>query len=660
MVKNPGSRAQQRRQAEFPALLLLWLLLSFPRPSAAQAPCDGVPPYPCARTDINFQDYRPDPLHLSAVGNTGVPFINDFGEPMVRVTDANTEAPYAWWLRYDSFAPNSSAERNVWSKFDSALFGGGGYRVSVQSSGGLTLVFALDAQTLRLARLDGAPGAFPHGFTNGFNTLGGLNLCNASAGQSDCNWSYVSPTVVYAVNHTTRISKYDFARDAAGIQTVYDTAGCPGLPQVPGLYAQDLSQSADDTKFSFFRGGSGQGQATLVVYYDASLGECYWYDTRTGRTGGTGMAAAPVLEGVGILPPPAAPAVIALPTGGRLTGPATYCVQLTLATQMSPSNGETTAGGETCASMPPTATGSLRIVFPPYPNPSKLLAPPGALRCTANLSGCRPFNLYIGIGSGNEVLQRREVGDGYLSYTQTEPLAGGPAPPRTNTAGYNVHNAQITRDGSSVRINYQQGYSVFWWQPGTSTVLACTSGTCFGHMANGYAVWTNQALSDAGLGMLLQPTDFFREPLKLVPVVPGYYAPQDVHISWNNDDPTDSAPIIAAYYNSRARGGNGSLNGDSNPAVKIRSAWNQEILGIAADGSGTVWRFGHVRAAPLLNPYGGVSFSMQPIGQVSQDGRYFIFGSNWLWRLGTYRRGNPPCPKHGSRCRTDAFIIHLQ
>lgn len=622
--------------------------------------CGGVVPYPCARTDQAFQNYKPDPLNLGSVGHVGVPFINDFGETMMRVTDAMTDTPYQSSLANEMFKSDDSAERNVWSKYDHSLFSGdGGYRFSATSSQGVALVFALDDKTLKLERLDGSPGSFPHGFTNGFTGQGSLKLCDAGTGQSACTWSYLSPTTVFAVNNTTQISKYDFDEDGSGIQPIYDAAGCPGIPRLTGPYSPVLTQSNDDSKFAFFNGGNSQGSPALAVYYDAGTGDCFWYDTRTGTTGGSGMSATHVDGGVGLLSPPAAPVVVPKLTGGHLVGPATYCVELTLRTLMNPTLGETTAGGETCARLLATRTGSLQIVFPSYSNPQALLSPPGSNKCVANASGCRPFNLYIGVGSRNETLQATGIGQGAASYTQTGALTSGSRPPTTNTAGYNIHNAQISRDGRSLRLDYHQGYTLFWWEPGTRTVLACTAGTCQGHMANGFTRWVNQGRSGSGLGLTIQGTDFLDLSV-LIHGAPAGYTPQDVHLSWNNDQTSDAVPFLSAFFNSTVHQGNGSMDPNLNPVVKIRSALDQEILGISTDGSGRIWRFGHVRSGPLANPYGPPDFASQPIGQVSQDGRYFVFNSNWLWHLGTYRGSAKPCPQPGSRCRTDVFLIKLQ
>jgi hypothetical protein len=68
-------------------------------------------------------------------------------------------------------------------------------------------------------------------------------------------------------------------------------------------------------------------------------------------------------------------------------------------------------------------------------------------------------------------------------------------------------------------------------------------------------------------------------------------------------------------------------------------AWDDEILAVRTDGEVvTVWRFAHHRSRYT-------KFWDSPRGNVSQDGRWFLFTSNWEGTLGTDR--------------VDAFIVEL-
>jgi hypothetical protein len=76
---------------------------------------------------------------------------------------------------------------------------------------------------------------------------------------------------------------------------------------------------------------------------------------------------------------------------------------------------------------------------------------------------------------------------------------------------------------------------------------------------------------------------------------------------------------------------------------RVERAWDGEIICIETDGlASTVWRFAHHRSQMT-------SFGDQPRANVSQDGRFVLFTSNWEQTLG---RG-PDGPRH------DAFIVEL-
>jgi hypothetical protein len=69
-----------------------------------------------------------------------------------------------------------------------------------------------------------------------------------------------------------------------------------------------------------------------------------------------------------------------------------------------------------------------------------------------------------------------------------------------------------------------------------------------------------------------------------------------------------------------------------------------EIIAVRTDGVPTVWRFAHHRSV-----YAG-NFWDTPRGNVSQDGRFFMFTSNWEKTLGVEKSGN---------IRRDVFIVEL-
>ena len=85
-----------------------------------------------------------------------------------------------------------------------------------------------------------------------------------------------------------------------------------------------------------------------------------------------------------------------------------------------------------------------------------------------------------------------------------------------------------------------------------------------------------------------------------------------------------------------------------------KCVWENEVLAVATDGSGQVWRFAHHRSTV---PRRGLAASAEkynlwdsPRGTASPDGRFYMFTSNWEETLGQDRNG---------RFRQDVFIVKL-
>jgi hypothetical protein len=93
----------------------------------------------------------------------------------------------------------------------------------------------------------------------------------------------------------------------------------------------------------------------------------------------------------------------------------------------------------------------------------------------------------------------------------------------------------------------------------------------------------------------------------------------DDHTNWRAARPDVRVPLLASIYHY------------DDSAVPIR-AWDDEIVAIATDGSGTVWRFAHHQSV-----YDG-DFWSQPIAIASPDGRWAMFTTNWGHTLGAARQ----------------------
>ncbi len=105
----------------------------------------------------------------------------------------------------------------------------------------------------------------------------------------------------------------------------------------------------------------------------------------------------------------------------------------------------------------------------------------------------------------------------------------------------------------------------------------------------------------------------------------------DGHPSWNNNRSDMKVPIIQEVF-------------VEIPKDLPSRALDDEIVAVATDGSNRIWRFSHT-----WDIYDG-SFWTQPRSNVSQNGKYTLFSSNWMKTLGKDSDGNN---------RVDTFIVEL-
>ena len=230
--------------------------------------------------------------------------------------------------------------------------------------------------------------------------------------------------------------------------------------------------------------------------------------------------------------------------------------------------------------------------------------------------------------------------------------------------GFHLHHATIDRSGRYVML-YPAGTDlapprsaaqVYVWalETNTFTPLPIATTHSGGHDAFGYGVEVNQDCCaspsltwDAAqwerrsLAAPLAPTDI---------IVPTMQQPAEVyladHPSWNNAQPDVLVPFITATY----RYGNNTV---------AWRPWDDEILAVETDlrGEGAeVWRFAHHRSDVRddNNP-SAIGFWYTPRPNVSMDGRWVLFTSNWEKTLGTDPKGAP-----GEKARQDVFLLQLR
>jgi hypothetical protein len=243
--------------------------------------------------------------------------------------------------------------------------------------------------------------------------------------------------------------------------------------------------------------------------------------------------------------------------------------------------------------------------------------------------GCRWYNTQTGeIGGQWGAKGQVTIPDRYLIHDA-----------RLNKSGQFI---EISRSGASVKgiAPAQDAAPSLFWNVNTMEVMPCGPKGCKGHHALGYAHLLNPSEQEHPLDLWIRPLNKLDKTLPLItplPAVEGWY---DLHISWNNVDSEDSNPACLATY----RRDNPEAPG---VAPRVVGPWENEIVCVETDGKASkVWRFAHTYSTAQNG------FWSSPRGNVSQDGRLYMFTSDWEDQLG---RG-----AGASLYRTDVFVVELK
>lgn len=193
-------------------------------------------------------------------------------------------------------------------------------------------------------------------------------------------------------------------------------------------------------------------------------------------------------------------------------------------------------------------------------------------------------------------------------------------------------------------------FNQYFWNIATLTETPLTSNAGCGHFAIGVTIGVDQCALGGGLGQ----ATWFQRPLSAPNPTPdstgainltGQPIPGsngfDGHPGWAMDNSSDTAPFCTSTINYLV---NGTV---SNP-------YEYEIDCIDMSGSGTVWRIAH-----NYTSFQSANFAAQSaIGAVSQDGKWFLFGTDFLGQLGNTDGVTNSCTL-GTNCRNDAFIVAM-
>jgi len=233
--------------------------------------------------------------------------------------------------------------------------------------------------------------------------------------------------------------------------------------------------------------------------------------------------------------------------------------------------------------------------------------------------------------------------------------------PTGTTLNFSIHSASIDKSGRYVLI-YPTGpdlgaprYAahVYVWDTQTDVITPMTNGTNgtidmhnSGHDAAGYGYSVNHdcCTSTAYDGMQFQ-FRYLNDVATTFDLINPILTPKEIyiddHTNWNNARPDAMVPVISSTYH------------NGNPTEGWR-AWDDEILGIdTTNGTGgVVYRFAHHRSNSASDtdptaPY----FWYEPIANVSPNGLFVLFTSNWEKTLGR--------DSSEGTARQDVFIVQL-
>ena len=255
------------------------------------------------------------------------------------------------------------------------------------------------------------------------------------------------------------------------------------------------------------------------------------------------------------------------------------------------------------------------------------------------------------------VFDRANPSTPLLLDTWASTLNGTPTP---ITLNFSLHSVFIDLSGRYVML-YPTSVDLaaprsaaqdYLWDTQTGTITPMTTAMHpDGHDSFGYGVMVNQdCCTTTSWDAAQWQFRSMSTPSVTRDLLPTLITPQEVymadHSSWNNASPTVLVPFISGTYRYGA---------DTAPWRPL----DDEIIAIETDAPGknpTIWRFAHHRSnvASDLDPT-GESFWYEPRPNVSPDGQWVLFTSNWEKTLGTDPDGDT-----ATRARQDVFLVHLQ
>jgi hypothetical protein len=255
------------------------------------------------------------------------------------------------------------------------------------------------------------------------------------------------------------------------------------------------------------------------------------------------------------------------------------------------------------------------------------------------------------------VFDRANPSNRLVLNTSASTLNGAPTSMPLN---FMLHAVNMDRSGRYLMIyptsadmnGTRKASQAYLWDTQTGGFTDMGAALPYGHDTFGFGVWVNQACCTATSWDAAQWQ--FRSlstPLLTRDVVTTPLTPKEIyladHSTWNNAKRDELVPFVSALYR----------YGINTAAWR---AWDDEIIAVQTDAQpgadATVWRFAHHRSlvAHDTDP-ARTSFWYMPRPNVSPDGRWVLFTSNWEKTLGFDPTGEP-----GAAARQDVFLVELK
>ena len=253
-----------------------------------------------------------------------------------------------------------------------------------------------------------------------------------------------------------------------------------------------------------------------------------------------------------------------------------------------------------------------------------------------------PYVVVYNLATGNYLLLNLAASTIYNSATKaTVPAQVNIGGTLYSYAGYGagVHSIEVDHSGRYVLVTVHSsmpGNGFHVWDTQGNTIINALE-NAHDDLGYGYSGGGDGNYANSFILHKLDTVDL-NAAVQLNPNANGWYFGS--HFSWSNS--SAAQPLAPLFDN--------TLVDDGNPPGQ--SPWQKEIIAVCTSCSAfTVWRFADNHMEYNTSDPRDDSFWDQSRGNVSQDGRYYLFDSNWDYGLGT--DSSTSLPRH------DLFIVDL-